>query len=260
MATKLIGPKVQSSHPLARGLVSAWIFNEGAGSKLYDFGAHRFDLDITAAVWGNHGPFGGNALEFDGASSLAKTSGAAPDELQPITLSVVAWVRTDDNTNIQEFVRGASQTAGKGAGYVMNFNRIIANEICAATIRSDNSGDFVVGTISDKDWHQVVHTYDGLNQALYVDGLLVDSNTTTDPFYNATGAFLVGSTHDTPRPEQFDGQLDQLRIYDRPLSAQEAAIDFTDPWALYDQKALAAIIGTAPAPFWSHHYRTRRAG
>jgi len=73
---------------------------------------------------------------------------------------------------------------------------------------------------TDQDWHHAAYTYDGSRHLVYLDGVEVgSSNVQMMP-----GLIEVArlGTYDGS-DEMFEGQLDELRIYDRPLLAAEIA-------------------------------------
>ena len=48
----LLGRQINWAHPLAKGLVACWVFNEGSGNKVYDIASHRYDLDfVNSPIW-----------------------------------------------------------------------------------------------------------------------------------------------------------------------------------------------------------------
>src|SRR5574343_1224684 len=68
------GTPLNRSHPLAQGLVGAWLFNEGGGNKvtdatIYNPWLHTRNNDILSCSW-NTGPNGRNIL-FNGTTSPA---------------------------------------------------------------------------------------------------------------------------------------------------------------------------------------------
>jgi hypothetical protein len=96
--------------------------------------------------------------------------------------------------------------------------------------------------VSANSWHQVLVTYDGSSKAaglrLYLDGqpqpVEVVSDTLTESIRSEVPLF-IGRSSDT---EAFRGVLDEVRIYDRTLSTDEAA-------RLYDA-TLRPILVLAP--------------
>lgn len=71
------------------------------------------------------------------------------------------------------------------------------------------------------EWIHVAGTYDGATMRLYINGVLEASKSWTGTFtYDPTFTLLVGrwaSTSNAGRP--FEGDLDEIRVYDRSLSA-----------------------------------------
>ena len=90
------------------------------------------------------------------------------------------------------------------------------------------------------EWYHVAATRSSQTYALYIDGVQVatsiDSNTIPDPDARLT----IGQTQDT---NFFDGLIDEVRIYNRALSASEIR-------AIYDavNRTPAPAAATAPTP------------
>jgi hypothetical protein len=68
------------------------------------------------------------------------------------------------------------------------------------------------------DWNTVVFTYDGFMTKLYINGAL--KNTRMAPFgYNVNASDLyIGKTENITYPYNFDGAIDEIRIYSKALS------------------------------------------
>jgi len=72
-------------------------------------------------------------------------------------------------------------------------------------------------------WHHIAATVDGATLAVYVDGLLADSLSAMSPPYT-DDAVRVGCDFDQAAEEGFlMGMLDDVRLYDRPLTPDEIA-------------------------------------
>lgn len=95
-----------------------------------------------------------------------------------------------------------------------------------------NEGEINTGhDICDGAWHHVVAVYETSKRSVHVDGVFRGENTTpiaitTNPIrYFALGAFLrAGSVLD-----DFNGDIDDLQIYDGALTAAEAASLYQNP-------------------------------
>jgi len=70
-------------------------------------------------------------------------------------------------------------------------------------------------------WQHLVATYDGFNERLYVDGVLVSSAGNSSPLAFDTNPALIGCDDNGGNSEYFQGALDELRIYNRALSQAE---------------------------------------
>ncbi len=70
-------------------------------------------------------------------------------------------------------------------------------------------------------WHSVVYTYDGIDARLYIDcNLILDTKVSGLNFTNTSDLFL-GRLNDINFPYWLNGDLDEVRIYNRPLNADE---------------------------------------
>jgi len=101
--------------------------------------------------------------------------------------------------------------------------------------------------LGDGAWHHVAATWDPAEGAnvtdakLYVDGEL-------DPIAASAGATIntgtnqsvvVGELFADPDTDPFDGLIDDVRIYDRSLTASEMQSIYHDSWAVYRQRSKA---------------------
>jgi len=142
-----------------------------------------------------------------GYSSLAKTNdakvGVLFEEVKWITITRSGWFRVNDNSTTQIY-RFAANT-----GKIIN----------VAT--TDNAHP-----LTDNNWHYVVCVRDMTNSIakVYVDGTLVKSLTglTVYDLTNTDGFFIGGQkTNADETTNRFNGQLDDLVIYNRVLADQE---------------------------------------
>jgi hypothetical protein len=74
---------------------------------------------------------------------------------------------------------------------------------------------------TDGLWHHVAYTYDLTWHRIYLDGVLSDSKMVTPQTGTVSGAFI--GTYSTAGGELYNGKLDDVRVYNRALSATEVA-------------------------------------
>ena len=130
--------------------------------------------------------------------------------------SIEAWVRPeslpsgdpyyDKGIVVREgYVRGFA-LATKGAAFGMWIGG--ANDTGLAAVSSP---------ITTDRWYHVVGTYDGSDARIYVDGEL--EGTQAAPLIHYDTPLMIGTSQINER--FFDGQIDEVTIYNRALTAQE---------------------------------------
>ena len=74
-------------------------------------------------------------------------------------------------------------------------------------------------------------TYDNTAIRLYVNGALRSTFTTTGAISASTGSLQIGGNNvfSLPGTEFFAGLIDEVRVYNRALSATEIATDMSTP-------------------------------
>ncbi|MCK5333371.1 MAG: DUF2341 domain-containing protein, partial [Candidatus Aenigmarchaeota archaeon] len=76
-----------------------------------------------------------------------------------------------------------------------------------------NNQEISTTVTTPADWHHFILTYDGSNQKLYVDGLLGNTTSLSGAINTSSDGLTIG--------ECFDGTIDEVRIHNRALTAEE---------------------------------------
>ena len=136
--------------------------------------------------------------------------------------SIAFWMKTDDNTKDQVIIaKRTADVCSFQVSYLGNAMDVIM------VYMKDNHGNTFTGAtganaITDTNWHHVVVTYHLHLQLVsyYIDGELesTDNNAAAHEYLGNTTAMLIGQYDDA---DYFDGSLDDIRLYSRPLSADE---------------------------------------
>ncbi|GAB3574893.1 hypothetical protein GCM10027345_09440 [Hymenobacter daeguensis] len=161
-------------------------------------------------------PAPGNALAFDGSDDyVTGTMAALPQGNTARTLE--AWVLTTATGGVifNYGTASSNQRSGvlvSGAGhlyYVGEFN--------------DQEGNII---INDGKWHHVAATYNGSLLSLFVDGVL-DVSSTRSAFSTTGTTWRLGSRilTGTALGEQFNGRIDEMRVYSAALTAAQVQAD-----------------------------------
>ncbi|MEM3092934.1 MAG: phospholipase D-like domain-containing protein, partial [Candidatus Nitrosocaldus sp.] len=146
--------------------------------------------------------------------------------------SVSAWFRTTMNNNSQVAIivnKGGFQSDTPGTPqqnygiWITGSNQGVRGKV-EAGFEDANGRDYFVtspNTYNDGQWHYAVVTYDGSTLRLYVDGQQVSSlNTNGAAPATDTMPLTIGKNSST-NSRYFIGDIDEVRIYNRALTAQE---------------------------------------
>lgn len=164
-----------------------------------------------------------DGLLFDGGSGYVSTTGG-PAVRTDATFSVAAWVRLDRVDS--GFYTAVSQDGGVSSGFYFGytgdsrrfaFRMLPGDNLTTDTIRANAPSAPSPGV-----WTHLVGVYDrGSGQLrLYVDGVAAGTAVLTTP-WNATGAVQLGRAKYNGYVNNWPGAIDDVRIYDRALSAGE---------------------------------------
>jgi hypothetical protein len=224
----LVAANASADNPLAGEWHMDSIGSAGEGiSSTPDSSGNGNDLTgnlsgnvLIPGRWGNAIEF--NALNFD---QLGTNSAA----LQPPQLTVMAWVQGEPGPGADRYIvaqGGSPACAASSYALYTGGNGGLQFYISDGTDPAVLSPDAGPG-IWDGRWHAVAGTYDGSTVRLYVDGNEVGSGTPTNAaidYQLPTTQFSVG---DYPDPNChagnffYSGGLDELRVYNRALTAAE---------------------------------------
>jgi Ca2+-binding RTX toxin-like protein len=201
--------------------IAAYSFDEGTGKVAGDeTGEHDGDLENTEWAKGRYGA----AIYLDGNADWVEVADSPELQLtEEFTLE--AWVRPDGKQTegvaiskqagsfySYQLYAGSREFAGVPEGF-------LGYEPWAWEDVEDEEA------LSAKVWSHLALTYDGAKLRLYVNGQLVDSEP-SPPAMASVGSLMLGGNEGE---EDFQGRLDEVRIYDRALGASEIESDKATP-------------------------------
>jgi hypothetical protein len=208
-------------------LVGSWTFDEGGGTTVVDSSSHGNDGTIQAGTLGN--------LEFvPGISAFALRFPGddqgwvelPPDIVTPAQGSVAMWINTSQSDN-EGMLWYGTETGGDGYGDQNEMHLTIDNVGTGQLdLRLEGSPDRTLDydNIGGTGWRHVAATWDladGLR--LYVDGEEVDSAAHNDNVFNFAVMRLGRPVSTGNGNRYYDGLMDEVRLYDRVISAAEVA-------------------------------------
>lgn len=207
------------------GLVAYYPFSGDAG----DASGNGNDGSVSNATLATdrHGATG-SAYLFNGTDSRITVSAPSGSSLNDPAgaLSMAAWIELDGySTNgapSQPFGPILMKSSSTSNGFM--YRMLVSGTGLSIAVSDWNSGVGTAYTFSadptGETWYHVASTWDGVTARFYVNGVLVDESGYTVTMTADTRDLVIGA--DPPgAPESFNGRIDEVRIYDRALTADQ---------------------------------------
>lgn len=246
-AVRVANGTLALKRPIYReGLVARWGF-EDAANLLRDSGPNGFPLTrnasaIASVLFQTNGIDNMRGIHF----SVKDPSNAWATNYLRVTSSYATaakgfpcggssrswsvWLRpTTKSTSVVYLLRRGDWAIGKEMMLWMRDNnklRLSINEYGDSGLT--NSIQQTVSDITDGNWHHVVCTYSNKVLQLYYDGQLLEEKITQNALNIADGKEFVIGNND-PRnasTHNYDGDIDDVQIYNRVLTAEEVADEY----------------------------------
>ena len=205
--------------PQPAGLVAAWGFNEGTGTVVQS-AVGSFPGTLSGATW-TTGRFG-SGLAFNGTSAMVTVADANALDLTT-AMTLEAWVFPTAASGVRDIL------IKEGAGVdIYNLYARNGQGQPEANVFAGGSNRWATGSaLPLNTWSHVAGTYDGTTVRLFVNGVQVGTKAFTGTIATSTGALRIGGN--SLWGEFFQGQIDEIRIYGRALSAAEIVTDMNAP-------------------------------
>jgi len=218
--------------------IAAYGFDEGTGSVAIDASGNGNDGNISGAVR-VAGRFGW-ALSLNGVNDLVLVNDTSLLRLTT-AMTLEAWVWPGATASgmqglvdkADSYFLAAALSAGNGPAAGGTFGgRLVAVEAASPLLTGQ--------------WVHLAATYDGSSVVLYINGLFAASTSRQGRFASSTSSLRIGGTGTAG--ENFQGLIDEVRLYDRALSQAEIVTDMNNPVnATTDQTPPLALLDS-PLP------------
>ncbi len=233
LAVFLISVPTASAEP---NLMGWWEFDEGTGTTAGDSSGNGNNGIIWGGATWTTGQIGG-ALDFDGDGDYVKV-----DEHYTINITgaitVSIWLKLDGDVSTQRLIGNADSSYYGGYRLGFNDGTELSDGTCRIVFQKANgipgTGSGNYGTDTDCDrvvsetnawvtgvWYHIAATWDGTtdpnSMKMYINGVPDASHTAGQGTIGITGLGLFMSSS----YYGLDGKIDDVRIYNRALSAGE---------------------------------------
>ena len=238
------------------GLVGWWKFDEGGGEKVADSSGHGHDGKVFGVTNWEKGHIGNGALKitnFQEGENITNGGVVIDDSplLRPSRFTVAMWVKWSRDFRQKALNRLLQKGNDNNETFVIlggGDNRGNADNALSFAIAQETRGDVysvsAKGTFEGGKWYHVAATYDGADMLLYVDGKVAGKNSIGDVKLIAVeGEPLVIGSRPPNMDRGFDGVVDDVRIYNKALSAEDVG-------KLYESKGGNAN-GVSQGDVWS---------
>jgi len=199
------------------GLIAHWSFDENAGTNSIDHSQNGNDLNISNAGWTSG--ISQSGLYFNGVNDFVQVPSTPSLNIALDAVSISVWLKLEELPSQMPGSYGPIYDSDDDY-YVLYLDK--GNEELRFKVKDDNGLTSRPG-ISESDlslneWIHVAGVYNGKEAMIYLNGELMDSHTTT-----GIGELGLNQNAEIGRNDgnYFKGSIDELRIYERPLSYQE---------------------------------------
>ena len=222
---------IHSPNVVTNGIVACW----DAGSRASYPGAGTTITDLAAVEGGvsngtlTDGPTFDSenmgSIDFDGTDDYIDVGNAGPLQITSV-ITLATWFRTDDDGNGTM----VAKWSGGERAYKMRINGGQMQTLFSSNGSSNTVTLTDPSTSNDNVWHYAVATNDGSGGAntalLYVDGILVDSETGTATIHDSSVDVHIGDQDQDSNPTPYEGLIAHVAIYNVALSADDIAQNY----------------------------------
>jgi len=225
------------------GGVGHWTFDEGQGTVAHDT-AGRHDLTLANGASWSPGK-SGSAVQLNGSTQYATSTGTVlPTEGR--NYSVSAWVKLDRKPN-GTFQTVVSEDGDTTSAFFLQYSG--ADDRWAFSFASTRALANTVGSPQVGRWYHLTGVRDVTTSTLriYVDGQPSGSASVLGNPDTATGNLLVGRGEFGGKPVDYlAGAVDDVKAFDRALSAQDVAALYSQSSAVPGNPATTTAVGATP--------------
>lgn len=208
------------------GPVAAYTLNENEGTSVQDISGDGHTGAIEGAEW-TEGKYG-RGLKFDGEAEDVLSIPASEELDLTDEFTLEAWIRPENESEFGHlFVK--EDAAEEDAAYVVTDHH---SQLGVYLGEPEVKSWSLEGSLALNAWIHIAVTDDGYDVRTYLNGELVET-AEASPVAGTNGKLRIGGSQIWGPESNFNGKIDEARIFDRALSEAQIVADmrndFTPP-------------------------------
>lgn len=201
------------------GLMGYWKFDEGSGTTAGDSSGNLNSATLVNGTTWTSGKVN-SALSFDGVTNYAQVTDSPSIDLGSQG-TIVAWIKRGSTGAWGSIVSKGTANSNSSQNYAMEFNT--ANQLEMKIGNGSSANVLATPALTDTaNFHQVAFVWNGAQLVSYLDGVQNGTGTQTLTPTSNGAVLLIGQYSPSgSNQDPYRGVVDEVRIYNRPLSSQE---------------------------------------
>ena len=200
-------------------LIGHWAFEEGSGDTAFDSSTNDLDGNIVDVSY-TAGIIGDYALDFNGSNSYVEVPYSAL--LNPDSIAISLWFKPRYQVTYADLIdKGHGWgTEPYYGGFVLQYD----SDYSVAAIYGNGFDFYAVNSgpgLNDDKWHHLVANLGQSGLAIFIDNVLIEQEAGQGPIVDNDSPLYFGCHRVLGR--HFYGLIDDIRIYDGPLSHNDVA-------------------------------------
>ncbi len=220
---KVVAQKASIAGTLSTGLVGYWpldgktITTTGATTSAQDLigSSHAAFSNMSTTTSRVRGKIG-QAVNFNGSTNFLNAGTSTQLANKPMSVSF--WAKSNVTTNNYDSPIGKVNTGSWTQGW--GFYTTSSSQM-RFFIQGYDSNYALFSNLNPRLWHHYVGVWDGTNIYLYVDGVRGGTTDTYTGSITATDYPMVIGAIEADIYYNWDGLVDEVRVYNRALSPKE---------------------------------------
>ncbi|MBI5360468.1 MAG: DUF2341 domain-containing protein, partial [Planctomycetes bacterium] len=207
------------------GLLGSWPLSEGTGGTAADISGNNFTGTLVNSPTWTTGKFG-NGLQFNGSTQRITTADSSSWDFGTGDFSIEGWVNYGAFSGVMRLICAGSQADGANKQWIFG-NWTSPYRLNFAYYNGAGYTDLASNsiTVSTGAWYHIAMVRSGTTVYFYFNGSNVGSSALGAVAINGgSSGTIIGARYSANTSdiiEYMNGYMDDIRVYNRALSAEE---------------------------------------